>query len=107
MSYINAEIYDAFIAVGASEEKAKAAAGSIPAGDYLATKEDLQRAFATCKDEIADFRGYVKDEFANVKIETANVKIEVAQLRTDMHRTAWAMGVGIVVVLSILDRLLA
>ncbi len=103
MSYINAEIYDAFIAVGASEEKAKAAAGSIPAGGYLATKEDLQRAFATCKDEIAE----VKIEIAHVKIEIAHVKIEIAQLRTDMHRTAWAMGVGIVVVLSILDRLLA
>ena len=71
MSYINAEIYDALIEAGASEEKAKAAAGSIPAGEYLATKEDI------------------------------------ANLRADMHRTAWAMGVGIVVLLSILNRLLA
>ena len=78
MGYINVEMYDALIAAGSPEDKAKAAAGSIPADEYLETKEDI-----------------------------AGVKTEIANLRADMHRTAWVMGVGIVVLLSILNRLLA
>ena len=42
MSY---QLYDALVAAGAPEEKAKAAAESIPEGQYLASKEDLQEAF--------------------------------------------------------------
>ena len=38
MSY---QLYDALVAAGAPEEKAKVAAGSITEGQYLASKEDL------------------------------------------------------------------
>ena len=41
MSVIVSEVYDALIEAGASEEKAKAAAGAIPIGQQLATKADL------------------------------------------------------------------
>ena len=37
MSY---QLYDALVAAGAPEEKAKATAESIPEGQYLASKED-------------------------------------------------------------------
>ena len=42
---MNFPIYDALLDAGASEEKAKIAAVSIPEGQYLASKEDLLKAF--------------------------------------------------------------
>ena len=41
MSVIVSEVYDALIEAGASQEKAKAAAGAIPIGQQLATKQDI------------------------------------------------------------------
>ena len=41
MSVIVSEVYDALLEAGASEEKAKAAAGAIPIGQQLATKQDI------------------------------------------------------------------
>ena len=64
MSY---QLYDALVAAGAPEEKAKAAAESIPEGQYLASKEDLQKAFGEVKVEIADLRGELKSEIANFR----------------------------------------
>ena len=49
VSVIVSEIYDALIEAGASQEKAKAAAGAIPIGQQLATKQDV----ADLKAEIA------------------------------------------------------
>ena len=49
MSVIVSEVYDALLEAGASEEKAKAAAGAIPIGQQLATKQDI----ADLKAEIA------------------------------------------------------
>ena len=43
MSLIVSEIYDALIEAGASEEKAKAAAGVVPPVESLATREDIAR----------------------------------------------------------------
>ncbi|MDE0157926.1 MAG: integrase [Gammaproteobacteria bacterium] len=45
-----AEIYEALVEAGASEEKAKAAAGAVPVGESLATKADIQAA----KDDIQE-----------------------------------------------------
>ena len=42
MSTMTAEVYEALIEAGASEEKAKAAARVVPAGESLATKTDIQ-----------------------------------------------------------------
>ena len=41
MSVIVSEVYDALLEAGASEEKAKAAAGAIPVGQQLATEANL------------------------------------------------------------------
>ena len=41
MHLIVSEVYDALIEAGASEAKAKAAAGAIPVGEHLATKADI------------------------------------------------------------------
>ena len=37
-----AEIYEALVEAGASEERAKAAAKAVPVGESLATKADIQ-----------------------------------------------------------------
>ena len=43
MGVMVSEVYDAFLAAGAPEEKARAAAESIPISDQLATKQDIAR----------------------------------------------------------------
>ena len=52
MSVIVSEVYDALIEAGASHEKARAAAGAVPVGQQLATKQDI----ADLKAEIAVLR---------------------------------------------------
>lgn len=53
MSLIVAEVYDALIEAGTSEEKAKAAAGAIPLAERLATKEDLDELKADFNERLA------------------------------------------------------
>ncbi|MDE0356080.1 MAG: hypothetical protein OXK20_10475 [Deltaproteobacteria bacterium] len=53
MSLIVTELYDALIEAGATEGKAKAAAGAIPMVETLATKQDLAELKAELKDDIA------------------------------------------------------
>ena len=43
MGVMVSEIYDALIDAGAAEDKARAAAESIPISDQLATKQDIAR----------------------------------------------------------------
>ena len=40
-SHVHIALYDALREAGASEEKARAAAGAIPAGEHLATNQDI------------------------------------------------------------------
>ena len=92
MSLIVSEVYDALIEAGASEAKAKAAAGAIPLAEHLATKDDI----AGVKIDIAG----VKTDIAEVRTELAEVK---AELKADMsglearltHRL-WLMSAVIV-----------
>ena len=41
MGVMVSEVYDALLAAGAPEEKARAAAESIPISEHLATKQDI------------------------------------------------------------------
>ena len=52
MSIMIAEVYEALVEAGASEEKAKAAAGVVPVRDNLATKTDLQELRSEMKAEL-------------------------------------------------------
>ena len=49
MSTMIAEIYEALVEAGASEEKAKAAARAVPIGTELATKADIQEVWSELK----------------------------------------------------------
>lgn len=73
MSIMVTEIYDALIKAGASEQKARAAAQSVPLAEQLATKQDI-----------------------------AVLKTDIAELRAEMHKTALVttgLTVGLVVTL--------
>ena len=63
MNLIVSEVYDAFIDAGASEEKAKAAAGAIPLAERLATKDDLDEV----KKEINDRFSKIERDMAVLK----------------------------------------
>ena len=52
MSMMIAEIYEALVEAGTSEEKAKAAAAVVPVMDNLATKTDLQELRSDMKAEL-------------------------------------------------------
>ena len=63
MNLIVSEVYDAFIDAGASEEKAKAAAGAFPLAVRLATKEDLD-----------ELKKEINDRFSKIERDMAVLK---------------------------------
>ena len=88
MSLIVSEVYDALIEAGTSEEKAKAAAGSIPMVEKLAAKDDIVVLTGDIvalrdelKGEIAALRDELKGEIAALRDE---LKGEIAALRHDL-----------------------
>ena len=82
MSLIVSEVYDALIEAGASEAKAKAAAGAIPLAEHLATKDDI----AEVRTDLTGVKAELKDDIAGVKAEVAEVRTEVAEVKAD---TSW------------------
>ena len=106
MSLIVSEVYDALLEAGASEAKAKAAAGAIPLAEHLTTKEDLAEVKAELKDDIAG----VKAEIAEVRTELAEVKAElktdISGLEARLYRQLWIMAAGIVGLTVTLIKLL-
>ena len=63
MSLMVAEVYEALIEAGTSEQKAKAAAGAIPIAGELATKEDLREL----RDEMGERFGKLERDMAVLK----------------------------------------
>lgn len=62
MSLMVAEVYEALIEAGTSEQKAKAAAGAIPISGELATKEDLRELRDELRNELGERIEQVKHE---------------------------------------------
>lgn len=62
MSLMVAEVYEALIEAGTSEQKAKAAAGAIPVVGELATKEDLRELRDEIRDELSERIDQLKHE---------------------------------------------
>ena len=63
MSLMVAEVYEALIEAGTSEQKAKAAAGAIPVAGEIATKEDLREL----RDELGERIGRLERDLAVLK----------------------------------------
>ena len=111
MSIMIAEVYQALVEAGASEDSARAAAGAIPIAKDLATKEDLAdvRAALThdiadlraeVKQDIADLRAEVKQDIAGVKQEIAGVKQEIADLKSDLKIMKFVYGPAVLLMLA-------
>ena len=73
------EIYEALIAAGAPEDKAKAAAEAIPVSDLLATREDIADLKAATKQDIADTKQDIAALKAEMKQDIADLKAEMKQ----------------------------
>ena len=67
MSMMIAEIYEALVESGTSEEKAKAAAGVVPVIDSLATKTDLQELRSGMKADLQELRSEMQAELKVLK----------------------------------------
>ena len=67
MSMMIAEIYEALVEAGTSEEKAKAAAGVVPVIDSLATKTDLQELRSEMNADMQVLRSDMKAELKVLK----------------------------------------
>ena len=62
-----AEIYEALVEAGTSEEKAKAAAGVVPVIDNLATKTDMQELRSVLKADLREHRSEMQAEIKVLK----------------------------------------
>ena len=67
MSMMIAEIYEALVEAGTSEEKAKAAAGVVPVIDSLATKTDMQELRSVLKADLLEQRSEMQAELKVLK----------------------------------------
>ena len=67
MSMMIAEIYEALVEAGTSEEKAKAAAGVVPVIDNLATKTDMQELRSVLKADLREHRSEMQAEIKVLK----------------------------------------
>ena len=80
MSIMVTEIYDALIEAGASEQKARAAAQSVPLTEQLTTKQDIAALQSATKGDIAALK-------LATQTDIAALKTEIAELRTEIHKT--------------------
>ena len=62
-----AEIYEALVEAGTSEEKAKAAAGVVPVIDSLVTKTDMQELRSVLKADLLEHRSEMQAELKVLK----------------------------------------
>ena len=82
MSMMIAEIYDALVEAGTSEEKAKAAAAVVPVGDSLATKTDLQELRSEMKAGMQELRAELKSDMQELAVTT---KADMQELGVTME----------------------
>ena len=78
MSMMIAEIYEALVEAGTSEEKAKAAAGVVPVIDSLATKTDLQELRSDMKADMQVLR-------SDMQVLRSDMKADLQELRSEMQ----------------------
>ena len=81
MSVIVTEVYDALVAAGVPDEKARAAAGVIPMTETLSTKQDFAEFKGEMREEFAEFRAEMKQDFAELRSE---MREEFAEFRAEM-----------------------
>ena len=84
MGIMVSEVYEAFIAAGAPEAKAKAAAEAIPVTEHLATKQDI----AVLRQEVAGVEamvGRVESELkGSIAAGDSELKQEIGRLESEL-----------------------
>ena len=77
MSLIVSEVYDALIEAGATEAKARAAAGAIPLAERLATREDVANLAKATREDIANLANSTRKDIARLDKNVAVLKLAV------------------------------
>ena len=90
MSLIVAEVYDALVEAGTSEEKARAAAGAIPVVEWLATKEDV---------------GLLKDDIVALRRDFTVLRGDLTVLRHDLASLKLVVFSSVTALLGLLVKL--
>ena len=105
MSLIVSEVYDALVAAGAPEEKARAAAAAIPVVENLATKDDV----AGVRQDVAALKLANKDDIAAVRGDVSALKLaykdDIEVLRHDIAVLKLAVFSFAPAVLALLGKL--
>jgi len=89
MSLMVAEVYEALIEAGTSEQKAKAAAGAIPIAGELATKEDLRELRDELGERIEKVERELSERIGKVEREMGE---RFGKLERDMAVLKFAYG---------------
>ncbi len=92
MSLIVAEVYDALIEAGTSDEKAKAAAGALPIAERLATKEDLDDLRAATKEDLDDLRRQFNDLRGQFNDLKGSINERFAKIERDLALLKFGYG---------------
>ena len=103
MGIMVSEVYEAFIAAGAPEAKAKAAAEAIPVTEQLATKQDiaaLRQDIGRVESELRQDIGRVESE---LKQDITRGEARVAALEAKMWRAGLAIAGAAVLFNRFLD----
>ena len=109
MGIMVSEVYEALIAAGAPEDKAKAAAEAIPVSDVLATREDI----AGIKQDIAALRAESQQDIAGLRAASqqdiaglrAAIRQDIAKLENRLTRLEIAVFGGGATGLALLIKL--
>ena len=84
MGVMVSEVYDALVAAGAPESKARAAAESIPVTERLAAKQDI----FDLKDDIGDLRSLLED-WRSVIVTHAELHRSQRELKAALNAERW------------------
>ncbi len=98
MSVMEAEVYEAFKAIGIPDDKASAAAQALskPKPEFSTLAADV----ATLKSDSA----IMKSDIAAVKSDVSILKADVSSLKTGMAVLQWGVGITIASVLSLVAK---
>ena len=110
MGIMVSEVYEAFIAAGAPESKAKAAAEAIPVTEQLATKQDI----ASVRQDIAgveamvgrvdsELKGSIVRVESELRSSIASVEAKIAAQEAKMWRAGLAVAGAAVLLNRFLD----
>lgn len=113
MAMMSAELYDALIEAGASQESARKAATAIAPADQVATKSDVTQL----RGELNQFRTEVKAEFSAIRSEMkaefsairGEMKAESAAIRSEftarLNLQGWMIGTVVAMQIAIFVKL--